>query len=121
MPDIYQHQIISRSQRPEFGGKLESPSHKAVGSNLSCGDEVSWELLVTEGVITDIKHQCRACAVCTASADLLAESLKSQPVATIEHTTSQAIENLLGIPLSPIRLKCALLPLEVLTNSLKPL
>ncbi len=116
MPDIYQNQIISRSQRPEFGGTLEQPTHIAEGANLSCGDEVRWELQILDGRIADIKHQCRACAICTSSADLLAERLHHQPKEVLDQLRAGDVQAMMGIPLSPIRLKCALLPLETLRS-----
>jgi nitrogen fixation NifU-like protein len=119
MLDIYQAQILDRSKNPRFKGTVEGATHKAEGANLSCGDEVSWQLKINDEKITTIRHYGRSCAVCTASADLLAEELENKSVEEIQQWNSERIQELLGIPLSPIRLKCALLPLETLKQKEK--
>jgi nitrogen fixation NifU-like protein len=114
MHEMYQAQIIERSQHPLFGGALSHPTHTAEGANLSCGDEVRWQTEIENNTITALRHQSRACAICTASADLLAEHLQGKPLTEIKNTTAEDVQNLIGIPLSPIRLSCALLPIETL-------
>ena len=116
MLDIYQQQIIDRSQHPQFRGVVANATHTATGANLSCGDEIRFEARIEAGSIQEIKHQGRACAVCTASADLLAEHLTDKPLSVIQETKKEGIPAMLGIPLSPVRLKCALLPLETLKS-----
>jgi nitrogen fixation NifU-like protein len=119
MDSMYQQQIIERSLHPHYSGHLDNPTHKAEGANLSCGDEVSFEATIHEGIITEIRHQAKACAICTASADLLAEYLEHKPQDAIQELTPQFIQDMIGIPLSPVRLKCALLPGETLKTLTK--
>ncbi len=106
--------IIDRFKHPLYAGKIEKPDLVAEGANLFCGDEITMELTHHNGVIHDIKHHCRACAICSASADLLAEILIGKNLSDIQKITQDEATALLGIPLSPIRIKCALLPLETL-------
>lgn len=120
MFDLYQQQILDRYKNPQHAGSVDEPTHTAEGANHSCGDEISWHLKVDQqGRVAELKHITRACAVCTASADLLAETFLNQPDTTILQTDAEAVKELLGIPLSPTRLKCALLPLETLKIALK--
>ena len=114
MFDLYREQILERSKQPHFGGHVDSFTHQADGENRSCGDEIHIELAVHDGVMTEIRHTTRACAICAASADLLAESLQGKRTSELELWTPEKVVELLGIPLSPIRLKCALLPLETI-------
>ncbi len=116
MLDLYQSQILDRSQNPRFRGELEHFTHQAEGANLSCGDEISWQLLINDNKIITIKYQSRACTICTASADMLAEELENKPLSEVKNWTTEKVTELLGIPLSPVRLKCALLPLEALKS-----
>ena len=118
MFDLYREQILDRSQNPRFAGKLEGATHQADGENSSCGDEVHFELIVHDGVMTEVRHTVRACAVCSAAADILAEELQGKPVSALNSLGSEQVTELLGIPLSPIRLKCALLPLETVKEAL---
>lgn len=114
MSDLYQSQILDRARHPHYQGEVADATHFAEGANLSCGDELTWQARVENDIIITIHHQTRACAVCTASADLLAEQLENKPLNDIQNWTTEKVQELLGIPLSPIRLKCALLPLEAL-------
>jgi nitrogen fixation NifU-like protein len=116
MNELYQAQILDRSKEPRYRGVLDNPTHRAEGANLSCGDEISWEALVSDGKLTQLKHHGRACAICTASADLLAEIFEGKQLSEIQTYTTEQVQEMIGIPLSPIRLKCALLPLEALKN-----
>jgi nitrogen fixation protein NifU and related proteins len=112
---LYQAQILDRSQHPQFGGEVADATHRSEGANLSCGDEVSWTAQIADDkIITKLRHQTRACAVCAASADLLAEQLQGKPLPEISRWNTERVQEMLGIPLSPVRLKCALLPLEAL-------
>lgn len=120
MFDLYQQQILDRYKHPQHAGTIEDPTHTAEGANHSCGDEITWHIKRDQrGRVVDLKHITRACAVCTASADLLADEFLNQSDTTILQTDAEAVQNLLGIPLSPTRLKCALLPLETLKLALK--
>lgn len=116
MLNLEQQLIIERYKNPLFGGDVNLPTHTSRGENTSCGDEITWNVSVSEGIITEIRHQCRACAICTASADFLAEKLQGKPVADLATTSGEEHAASLGIPLSPIRKKCSLLPLETLKN-----
>jgi nitrogen fixation NifU-like protein len=120
MFDIYQQQILERYKHPQHAGSVDGHAYGAEGSNHVCGDEIRWELNIDkQGMISDLKHVTRACAVCTASADLLADELLGKSKERISEANAKTIEEMLGIPLSPARLKCALLPLETLKEALK--
>lgn len=112
-----QEVVVERAQQPRFSGTVTNATHTATGANMSCGDEVAFELRVDEhGLIQEIKHSSRACTICTASADLLAESLIGTPVSEVAYLSAHTHLERIALPLSPIRQKCALLPLETLTR-----
>jgi nitrogen fixation NifU-like protein len=78
------------------------------------------ELRVKEDKVEEILHTTRACAVCTASADLLAEYATGKDVSEVAALSTEQMVEMVGIPLSPIRLKCALLPLQTVRRALDP-
>jgi nitrogen fixation NifU-like protein len=119
MLDQFQELILDRYKNPQFGQKLENLTHSADGINQVCGDEVHLELRVEGDTIVAMGHQNRACAICSASADLLCEKLIGNILKEVNHISSEQVAELLGIPLSPTRLKCALLPLETIRLALK--
>ena len=111
--NLYQEQILDRYHHPHHHGVIEGV-RKREGANRTCGDELVIYLQEDNGQIKDVRFTSRACAICTASADLLADRLIGQPISEIDKITPADIQQMLGLPLSPIRLKCALLPLETL-------
>ena len=115
MSNIYQEEIIDRSRHPRFAGELIEKTHQGEGVNATCGDEIRWEVEVSDGIITKAHHICRACAICVASADIFAELITGKPFEEAKKANREEHIDRLGIPLSPVRLKCALLPLETLS------
>ncbi len=116
MLSLEQQQIIDRYKNPLFRGDVAGATHTSSGQNLSCGDEVTWQARVVDGVVEELKHRCTACAVCSASADILAEEFSGKAFNLIQNHTNDEVVETLGVPLSPIRRKCAVLPLEALKN-----
>lgn len=93
---------------------VDNPTEKHQGANRSCGDELTITLRVENGKVKDARFESRACAVCTASADLLLDKVIGQRRALADDITTEDVQRMIGLTLSPIRLKCALLPLETL-------
>ncbi len=113
---LYRAQLLDHYEHPRHYGTIEHATHHADGANLSCGDELTITATVTDGIITDATFTARACVVCTASASMLLESVINMPLTSIAALQPNTVTDLIGIDLSPVRLKCALLPLETLKN-----
>lgn len=116
MLSLAEQQIFERYKHPERAGSLEVADLTSSGSNQSCGDEVTIFLQTRGEIITDARHQTRGCAICTASADLLCEQLIGLQL--LDLPSEDQVVEWLAIPLSPIRRKCATLPLETLKKGL---
>lgn len=115
MDDFYREIIIDRYQNPQFRGKLEPCDITFEDTNPLCGDEIRIDLRVDDlGKVTEAVFDGRGCAISQVSADLLMETLKGKSLEEIKRLTKEDILDLLGIELSPVRLKCALLSLKVL-------
>jgi len=112
--NLYQEQILDRYHHPHHLGEIKDATFKLEGANRSCGDELQIYIQTDDQLITDARFTAHACAVCTASADLTLDRIIGQPTTTIDSLTADNVKESIGIPLSPIRLKCALLPLETL-------
>jgi len=119
MLSLEQQQIFELYKHPQYGGEIEGADLVAEGANESCGDEVRLTLRLEGETITQIRHHSRACAICTAAADLLAARLEGKSISCLGELSNDDISSELGIPLSPVRLKCALLPLETLRQAVK--
>jgi nitrogen fixation protein NifU and related proteins len=121
MDDFYRENILDHYRNPRNRGHLEQPSATAEGVNPLCGDELSVELLVEDGVITDVRYNGQGCAISQAAASMLSDAVKGKPVSQVSSVGKEDVLDELGIPLSPIRLKCALLSVGVLKVALNQL
>ncbi len=76
------------------------------------------QLLIKNGIIVDVKFLGSGCALSQASASLLTESLVGKTLEEAKQMGKDELLALLGVTLSPNRLKCALLSLETFTKTL---
>ncbi|MBB2202858.1 Fe-S cluster assembly sulfur transfer protein SufU [Gluconacetobacter tumulisoli] len=69
---LYQRQVIDRARTPAHAGSLDDATHVGEGTNPMCGDRVRVGLSMTGDRVTAIRHETRGCAICIASADMMA-------------------------------------------------
>ncbi|HLC85743.1 MAG TPA: SUF system NifU family Fe-S cluster assembly protein [Candidatus Nanoarchaeia archaeon] len=117
--EMYQEIILDYWKNPKNFGTIENPTASFRDSNPSCGDVVQIDLKVNDkGNVEDIKFCGQGCVISQAAAAMLTEHVKGKPIDKIKALTKQDILKTLGINLSPIRIKCALLSLKVLKYGL---
>jgi nitrogen fixation NifU-like protein len=121
MDDLYRDYILEHSRRPHNFGVIEDPSASFEGSNPLCGDRITLQIGVRDGVLERIGFTGRGCAISQASASLLTDEIKGRPLAEVEAFRADDLLDLLGIEISPARLKCAMLSHETLRNALDEL
>ena len=114
MDDLYRDNIIDHYQNPRNYGTLENPDISYQDSNPVCGDEIRIDLKVQDGRVVDARFNGRGCSISQASASMLVEDIIGKSLDEVRHIEKQDILDMLGIPLGPVRLKCALLSLKVL-------
>jgi nitrogen fixation NifU-like protein len=115
MDDLYREQIIERFKYPRMRGVLEPHDYSYEDDNPLCGDRIRIDLRVDkEGVIKEAAFSGEGCAISMASADLLTESIIGQKLEDVKKLSKEDILEMLGVELSPVRLKCGLLSLKVL-------
>ena len=115
---IYQENILDHYKNPRNFGKINNASVHHHEYNPLCGDEIDLYLVIDNNKkIVDIKFYGKGCAISQASASMLTEQIKGKRIEEIEKLTKENILEMLGIPISPVRLKCALLSLDTLKNS----
>ncbi len=118
MDDLYRDYILEHYRRPHNFGILDAPDARHEGSNPLCGDRITIMLEIRDGVVTDVAFTGRGCAISQASASLLTDEIRGKPVAEVQAITSEDVLDLLGIEISPARLKCALLSLDTVSHAL---
>ena len=87
MPDLrelYQQVILDHHKKPRNYHKLEKANRQADGFNPLCGDRISLYLEIEEGIIRDAGFVGTGCAISTASASMMTDSLKGKTVAEAE-------------------------------------
>ncbi len=118
MDDLYRDYILEHYRRPHNFGVLEDATASHEGANPLCGDRITLQLRVKDGTIDGVAFTGRGCAISQASASLLTDEIKGKPVDTAAGITSGDVLELLGIEISPARMKCALLSLDTLQHAL---
>ncbi len=86
--------------------------------NPSCGDEIEVQIKFDGDKIKDIGHQGVGCAISQAAVSLLTEEIKGKTKQEIQNMTEQDIIQLLQIPISHTRIKCATLGLKTVKKCL---
>lgn len=134
---LYQEVILDHSKRPHNHRAMADATRAAQGYNPLCGDKISLFVKLDGGRITDISFQGSGCAISTASASILTETLKGKTLAEAE-ALFQTFHNLVtgktpskgsdqelgklavfsGVSQFPVRVKCATLAWHTLRSAL---
>jgi nitrogen fixation protein NifU and related proteins len=117
---LYREVILDHYKNPRGHGVLEEPDVSAEGQNPLCGDEVSIYVSFEPGsdIIDEVKFSGRGCAISQAATSMLMEMVQGRAASDVASLTKDDLLEELGIPLTPVRLKCALLGLTTLKVAL---
>jgi nitrogen fixation NifU-like protein len=117
---LYREVILDHYKNPRGHGVIEAADATAAGQNPLCGDEVSIYVLFGEDgdTIEDVKFSGRGCAISQAATSMLTEMIKGRSSTEVATLPRDELLDEVGIPLSPMRLKCALLGLGTLKVAL---
>jgi nitrogen fixation NifU-like protein len=118
MDDLYRDYILEHYRQPHNFGVIDDPTASFEGSNPLCGDRITLQLGVRDGVVERVGFTGRGCAISQASASLLTDEIKGRPLTEVEAFRADDLLDLLGIEISPARLKCALLSIDTLHKAL---
>ena len=119
MDDLYREHILDHYKNPRNHGTIDDADVTAEGVNPLCGDQLAIDLKIADdGRIEDIKFHGRGCSISQAATSMLTELVEGHTVDEAAALTKDDILQELGIPLSPVRLKCALLGLGTLRLAL---
>ncbi len=120
--DMYQEVILQHYRAPKNFGPLEGAELVGEESNPLCGDHIVMRLKVDPGShrIETVRFEGDGCAISVASASMLTERLAGMTVEEAGHLGQDDVLKQLGIPLSPVRVKCAMTGLAALGRALHP-
>jgi nitrogen fixation protein NifU and related proteins len=135
--ELYQDLIRDHSKRPRNYGRIEGPHRELEGYNPLCGDHFTFYIDVQDDVVKDIRFQGTGCAISTASASLMTQSVKGRTRAEAEElfrkfhhlvagedrpAEDQDLGKLAvfsGVRKFPVRVKCATLAWHTLHAALE--
>jgi len=122
MYDMYQEVILQHYRSPRNFGPLEGADRVAEESNPLCGDHITMRLKVDPSThrIDTVRFEGDGCAISMASASMLTERIAGLTLEQAGQLTRDDVMKLLGIPLSPARIKCALTGFAALGRALHP-
>ncbi len=139
LEDLYREIILDHYRTPRNRGELAPPATHAIGHNPLCGDEIEVYLDVVDGIVSDIKVAGQGCSISQSSASMMSQAVKGKPVADVralvhkfrsmmsleeadETVTAEVklgdLEALQGVVKFPVRIKCAVLAWNTLTQAL---
>ncbi|MFZ0699752.1 MAG: iron-sulfur cluster assembly scaffold protein [Thermoplasmata archaeon] len=118
--DLYQEIILQHYRAPKNFGPLPSADREGADSNPTCGDhiEVRLKLDPDQRKIEEIRFTGDGCAISVASTSLLTLQVAGKTVEEVGRITRDDVLKQLGIPLSPVRVKCALTGFAALGKAL---
>ena len=118
LDSLYREVILDHYKNPRGHGVIEGADAVAEGQNPLCGDEVSIAVAFEGDKIADVRFQGRGCAISQAATSMLMDMVKGRTAQEVATMSRDELLDEVGIPLTPVRLKCALLGLGVLKVAL---
>jgi nitrogen fixation NifU-like protein len=120
LDQLYREVILDHYKNPRGHGVIEDADAEAEGQNPLCGDEVSIYVAFGEDgeTIDEVKFAGRGCAISQAATSMLVEMVQGKTVTEIATLDKDELLEEIGIPLTPVRLKCAMLGLTTLKVAL---
>jgi nitrogen fixation protein NifU and related proteins len=115
---LYREVILDHYKNPRGHGVIQGADAQAEGQNPLCGDEVAIFVALDGDKIEDVRFRGRGCAISQAATSMLVEMVRGRTVNEVASMPRDELLDEVGIPLTPVRLKCALLGLGVLKVAL---
>jgi nitrogen fixation protein NifU and related proteins len=134
LDDLYREVILDHYSHPRNKGELHPADIVREGANPLCGDELRLSLIVRDGIVRDIRFEGKGCSISQASASMMTDRVKGQPVAEAQRLIAVFkammrggtpdpddlgdLEALQGVRKFPVRVKCATLGWVTLEEAL---
>ena len=116
--EMYKENIIDHYKHPRNCHELHDFTFQQKELNPLCGDEITLFLKIEDEKVQDVSFVGQGCAISQASISLLTDYLKRKTFDEIKKISKETVFELLGIPISHTRMKCALLSLKALSVGL---
>ena len=114
----YSDVIRQRWRRPSFRGELPGATAIAEDVNPLCGDRVRMLLMIDADRVTAARFAGDSCAICAASADVVAELATGRARADAAALEATDVLEILDADIRPTRRRCVTLPIDVMKKAL---
>ena len=113
--DMYRQQILDHYKNPRNYGEISDATFSHTGENPMCGDTIVMDVVLDddEEVIERVAFRGDGCAISQASASMLSERLRGMAVEELRELDRDDVIDMLGVDISPMRVKCAVLAEKV--------
>lgn len=143
LEELYREVILDHYRSPRNRGALENPTTQADGDNPLCGDEIHLDLMIEDGVITEVGTVSQGCSISQSSASMMTDAIKGKRIEVVRELTAKFkgmmdiesghdpgldpdrpgsvlgdLEALQGVRKFPVRIKCANLAWTTLEEAL---
>ncbi len=117
--DMYQDHILEHYENPYNRMTLEHPTLELRDLNPLCGDEVCVQACLDDhGHLAQVGFDGKGCIISLAAASILMEAVEGKTLADVKQMDRQEMLDLLGVPLTTMRVKCAMLALRTLQKAI---
>ncbi len=119
--DMYRQQILDHYKNPRNYGELDDATFSHTGENPSCGDTIRVDVRLEDDdeTIEYVAFSGDGCAISQASASMLSERLQGMTLEELEEMDTDDVTEMLGVDISPMRIKCAVLARQVAQDGAK--
>ncbi len=119
--DMYRQQILDHYKNPRNYGDIEEPDISHTGENPSCGDTIEMQIKLDDAneTIEYVSFTGDGCAISMASTSMLSEQLQGMTLEELDEMETDDVTEMLGVDISPMRIKCAVLGRQVAQDGVK--
>lgn len=138
LDELYQEIILDHYKHPRHFAKISEGAAMVDEENPTCGDHIKLNAAVADGQLASVEIECAGCAICTASASMMAEKTVGLPVpavrslitrfntmmrggAEIDEEELGDLAALKGVRQYPLRIKCSTMAWHALSAALDQL
>jgi nitrogen fixation NifU-like protein len=116
---MYKEHILDLYKHPHNLGVINNPTNKCDESNPLCGDQITVYVKVNNKKLEEVKFTGNGCAISIAAASIVTDKIKGMSVEQIKKLSEEEIIKMLNIPISHIRIKCAMICLNAVKGALE--
>ncbi|MGV8150330.1 MAG: iron-sulfur cluster assembly scaffold protein [Candidatus Woesearchaeota archaeon] len=118
--ELYREYLLDHYKNPKNFGEIQNSDIHKHDNNPLCGDEIEIfaKLDKKKETISEIKFKGHGCVICIASGSILMDELEGKKLKDIQKMRPEDMLKLLGLELTPARIKCMMLPLKTLQKGI---